>query len=117
MARRYPDENGNVRTTMVVPELERLVGNSRNALWILQGAVSLLLLIGCANVANLLLARATGRAREFALRSALGASRGALVRQLLLESLALGLLATAGGVVLAAGVLRAILPMAGDSIP
>jgi predicted permease len=102
---------------MVRPESDRLIGGSRNPLWILQGAVSLLLLIGCANVANLLMARATGRAREFALRSALGASRQALIRQLLLESIALALLAAAGGVILAVGVLRIILPMAGNSIP
>ena len=117
LARQYPDDAGNVPTTLVVPELEQLVHNYRSGLWILLGAVGLLLLIGCANVANLLLARATGRAREFALRSALGGSRGALARQLLLESLALATLAVAGGVLLAVGILRLILPMVGDNIP
>jgi putative ABC transport system permease protein len=117
LARLYPDANKNVATTQVKPELERLTGSSRKPLWILLGAVALVLLIACANVANLLLARSTGRVREFALRMALGASRAAVVRQLLIESLALGLIGCAGGVLLALAALRAVLPLAGDSIP
>jgi len=117
LAEQYPDENKNVATTLVQPELERLTGNSRKGFWILLGAVGLVLLIACANVANLLLARGTGRAREFALRTALGASRGALVRQLLAESTILGLLGAVGGVLLSAGSLKLLVPLAGDNLP
>jgi putative ABC transport system permease protein len=117
LARQYPDENKNTPTTAVWPELERMTGRGRTALWILLGAVAMVLMIACANVANLLLARSTERAREFTLRSAVGASRPALVRQLLIESLALGSVGTLGGVLLASAALKAIVPLAGDDIP
>lgn len=117
LALQFPDENKNIAKTLLMPELERLTGKGRQPLFILFGAVLLVLLIACANVANLLLARSTERAREFTVRTAIGASRSALVRQLLIESLVLGLVGAAGGVLVALAMLKAILPLAGESIP
>lgn len=117
LARQYPDNNKQYSSALVEPELRHITGDTRPALRVLFGAVVLLLLIACANVAGLLLARGSRRNAEFALRAAIGASRAAIVRQLLVESLVLSFCGGAAGVALACGLLHATVKLIPLDVP
>ncbi len=117
LAREYPDTNKQLTTALVEPELRHITGDARPALRMLFGAVTLMLLIVCANVGGLLLARSSRRHAEFALRAAIGASRGAILRQLLVEAVMLSLCGGAAGVVLAYGLVHASVRLMPLDIP
>jgi len=102
---------------LVVPLHEDIVGDVRTPLFVLLGAVAFVLLIACANLANLLLARTLGRAREIAVRSALGAGRRQVIQQLLVESTLLGIVGTAVGLLGASISLNAIVSWIGQELP
>ena len=117
LAKAYPDTNTKHSSAVVISELDSLLGDTRTFLLVVLGSVALVLLIACGNIANLQLARVRDRQREIAVRAALGAGRAGIVRQLLVESLVLGLGGGAFGCALAYAATPAILHLIGDNVP
>jgi predicted permease len=116
LAAAYPEADKGMGVALI-PLKTDVVGNVKGILLVLLGAVSFVLLIACANVANLLLARSTGRAREFAIRAALGASPARVIRQLLTESVLLGIAGGCIGLLLAKWSVRVLVAALADGLP
>jgi putative ABC transport system permease protein len=116
LAQQYPVANGE-KGIAVVPLQDVVVGDTRQTLFVLLAAVAFVLLIACANVANLLLARAAARGRELVVRAAVGAGRMRLIRQMLTESAVLALVAGIGGVIVARWGVTALLAVAPPDLP
>jgi len=117
LAKAYPNSNTKHDAARAISELDALLGDSRTILMVVLGSVTLVLLIACANIANLLLARVRERQREMALRSALGAGGARIIRQLLAESIVLSACGGLAGCVLAFVATPAMLKLIGDSVP
>ncbi len=117
LAEQYPETEAKGHRVVLTPLADYLFGNAKPALWALFAATGLLLLIAAANIANLLLARATARRKELAVRAALGASRWQLIRQLLCESIALAFCGGALGVLLAYWLVNLIVAITPADIP
>ncbi len=117
LAKQYPNTNTRHNSARAETEIAALIGDTQTALLVVLGAVALVLLIACGNIANLLLARMRERQREIAVRSALGAGRKRIVRQLLAESLVLSTVGGLAGCGLALVCTPAILSLIGDSVP
>src|SRR5882757_4748514 len=117
LAQQYADSNKWYTTALVIPQLEFEVGKTRPALEVLFGAVGLLLLIACVNVAGLLLVRSSRRSGEIALRGALGASRSEIVLQLLAESVVLSLISGLAGIALASAILKEVVVLFPQALP
>jgi len=116
LAAAYPDVDKGIGASLI-PFKQRMLGNVPSILLVLFCAVAFVLLIACANIANLLLARSTARMREFAVRAALGAGKSRLIRQLLTESILLGAMGGALGLLLASWGMRAALTALPDTLP
>lgn len=117
LARQYPDTNTKHDSARVERELDAVLGESKILIVVILCAVALVMLIACGNMANLLLARMSDRGREIAMRSALGARRARIVRQLLVESLTLSVAGGAAGCALAFVCTPTVLKLIGDSVP